>query len=134
MVKVSNLIKTLLPIGVVIGGLIFLSQSRRVNIFRTTQAPDIQVKPVQAYPVFINEPQIVPVPFQETPASLYDRYGELYTKTETRVETTKQNPEYAKRYFGSGQRADLTREFNTWLEANRTFEMIPQYTPLFQLE
>ena len=51
MVRVSNLIKTLLPIGLVIGGLIFLSQSKRVNIFQTTKEPEIIVKQADAIPI-----------------------------------------------------------------------------------
>ncbi len=134
MVKASNLIKKLLPIGLVIGGLYFLSQSKRVNIFRTTQPPDITINPTKAYPIFINEPQIIPVPFQETETSLYDRFGQLYTKSESRVETTQDNPEYAQMYFGSGSDIRIRNDFNRWLEKNRTFKTVSQYTPLFQLE
>lgn len=81
MVKASNLIKKLLPIGVVIGGLFFLSQSKRVNIFKTTQPPDITVNPVKLVPTFINEPQFIPIPFKETLSSLTERYGPIYTRT-----------------------------------------------------
>ena len=87
MVKASNLVKKLLPIGVVIGGLFFLSQSKRVNIFKTTQPPDITVNPVKLVPTFINEPQFIPIPFKETLSSLTERYGPIYTRTTSQVQT-----------------------------------------------
>ena len=93
--KVSNLIKKLLPIGVVIGGLYFLSQSKRVNIFKTTVPPDITVNPLKLVPTFINEPQFIPVPFQETEQSLTDRYGPLYTRTTSQRETEASRAGYA---------------------------------------
>lgn len=84
MVKASNLIKTLLPIGLVIGGLIFLSQSKRVNIFRTTQ-PSLTIKEADAIPILFEKTNLVPIFQQEqlTPKSaqtlLEQEYGRLYT-------------------------------------------------------
>ena len=63
MVKASNLIKQLLPIGLVIGGLIFLSQSKRVNIFRTTQ-PSLTIKQADAIPILFEKTTLVPI-FQQ---------------------------------------------------------------------
>jgi len=84
MVRVSNLIKTLLPIGLVIGGLIFLSQSKRVNIFQTTKEPEIIVKKADAIPILFEKTTLVPI-FQQkelTPESaktlLEQEYGTLY--------------------------------------------------------
>ena len=89
MVKASNLIKTLLPIGLVIGGLIFLSQSKRVNIFRTTQ-PSLTIKQADAIPILFEKTNLVPI-FQQaelTPQSaktlLEQEYGTLYTKETVR--------------------------------------------------
>jgi len=87
MVKASNLVKKLLPIGLVIGGLYFLSQSKRVNIFKTTVPPDVTVNPLKLIPTFINQPQVIPVPFQETLASLTQRFGPLYTRSTIERET-----------------------------------------------
>ena len=90
MVKASNLIKKLLPIGLVIGGLLLLSQSKRVNIFRTTQ-PSLTIKQADAIPILFEKTNLVPI-FQQqqlTPKSaqtlLEQEYGTLYTKTTERV-------------------------------------------------
>lgn len=130
--KVSNLIKKLLPIGVVIGGLYFLSQSKRVNIFKTTVPPDITVNPLKLVPTFINEPQFIPVPFQETEQSLTDRYGPLYTRTTSQRETEASRAGYAQ----MGTRGNWGPNTLRQARANyqRTYETIEQYTPLFQLE
>ena len=83
MVKASNLIKQLLPIGLVIGGLIFLSQSKRVNIFRTTQ-PSLTIKQADAIPILFEKTTLVPIFQQEqlTPKNaqtlLEQEYGKLY--------------------------------------------------------
>ena len=132
MVKVSNLIKTLLPIGLVIGGLYFLSQSKRVNIFKTTQPPDITVNPLKLVPTFITEPQFIPVPFQETEQSLTDRYGTLYTRS-TRQEET---PESRRAFNVIGTRGNWGANTLRQARANfqRSYETIEEYTPLFQLE
>ncbi|AXH78281.1 MAG: hypothetical protein [Circular genetic element sp.] len=132
MVKASNLIKKLLPIGLVIGGLYFLSQSKRVNIFKTTQPPDITLNPTKAYPIFINEPQFIPVPFQETEQSLTDRYGPLYTKNITQVETAASRRGYAQMGSRGNWGPNTLRQARANYE--RTYETIEQYTPLFQLE
>ena len=132
MVKVSSLIKTLLPIGLVIGGLFFLSQSKRVNIFKTTQPPDITVNPTKAYPIFINEPQFIPVPFQETEQSLTDRYGPLYTRSTSQVETAASRAGYARMGSRGNWGPNTLRQARANYE--RTYETIEQYTPLFQLE
>ena len=68
MVRASNLIKKLLPIGLVIGGLIFLSQSKKVNIFRTTKNV---VKQADAIPILFEKTTLVPIFQQEqlTPES-----------------------------------------------------------------
>ena len=131
MVKASNLIKKLLPIGLVIGGLYFLSQSKRVNIFKTTQPPDITVNPLKLVPTFINEPQFIPVPFQETAESLTDRYGPLYTRSTSQVETAE-----SRRGYPQGSRGNWGANTLRQARANyeRTYETIEQYTPLFQLE
>ncbi len=130
--KASNLIKTLLPIGVVIGGLYFLSRSKRVNIFKTTQPPDITVNPLKLVPTFINEPQFIPVPFQETEQSLTDRYGPLYTRSTSQVET----PESRAGYSQLGSRGNWGPNTLRQARANyeRQYNTIEQYTPLFQLE
>ena len=81
MVRASNLIKKLLPIGLVIGGLIFLSQSKKVNIFRTTKNV---VKQADAIPILFEKTTLVPIFQQEqlTPESaktlLEQEYGTLY--------------------------------------------------------
>jgi hypothetical protein len=129
--KASNLVKKLLPIGLVIGGLYFLSQSKRVNIFKTTVPADIIVNPLKLIPTFINEPQFIPVPFQETEQSLTDRYGPLYTQSQLTRETAE-----SKRNFPQGSRGNVgpnTLKQNR-LNYERTYETIEQYTPLFQLE
>ena len=83
MVKASNLIKKLLPIGLVIGGLIFLSQSKKVNIFKTTQ-PSLTIKQADAIPILFEKTTLVPIFQQEqlTPESaktlLEQEYGTLY--------------------------------------------------------
>ena len=132
MVKASNLIKKLLPIGLVIGGLYFLSQSKRVNIFKTTQPPDITLNPLKLVPTFINEPQFIPVPFQETEQSLTDRYGPLYTKTFSQVETAASRAGYAQMGTRGNWGPNTLRQARANYE--RTYETIEQYTPLFQLE
>ena len=84
MVKVSNLIKKLLPIGLVIGGLLLLSQSKRVNVFRTTQ-PSLTIKQADAIPILFEKTNLVPI-FQENQSLeraktlLEQEYGTLYTK------------------------------------------------------
>lgn len=132
MVKASNLIKTLLPIGLVIGGLFFLSQSKRVNIFKTTQPPDITVNPLKLVPTFINEPQFIPVPFQETEQSLTDRYGPLYTRSTSQRETAASRRGYAQMGSRGNWGANTLRQARA--NYQRTYETIEQYTPLFQLE
>ena len=83
MVKATNLIKKLLPIGLVIGGLLLLSQSKRVNIFRTTQ-PSLTIKQADAIPILFEKTTLVPIFQQEqlTPESaktlLEQEYGTLY--------------------------------------------------------
>ena len=90
MVKASNLIKQLLPIGLVIGGLIFLSQSKRVNIFRTTQ-PSLTIKQADAIPILFEKTTLVPIFQQEqlTPKNaqtlLEQEYGKLYTMERVRA-------------------------------------------------
>ena len=89
MVKATNLIKKLLPIGLVIGGLLLLSQSKRVNIFRTTQ-PSLTIKQADAIPILFEKTNLVPIFQQEqlTPKSaqtlLEQEYGTLYTKERVR--------------------------------------------------
>ena len=91
MVKASNLIKKLLPIWLVIGGLIFLSQSKRVNIFRTTQ-PSLTIKQADAIPILFEKTTLVPIFQQEqlTPKNaqtlLEQEYGTLYTKERVRAD------------------------------------------------
>lgn len=91
MVKASNLIKKLLPIGLVIGGLYFLSQSKRVNIFRTSQ-PSLTVTPAEAIPIMFEKTTLVPIFQQEelTPENaktlLEQEYGTLYTKERVRAD------------------------------------------------
>ena len=91
MVKVSNLIKKLLPIGLVIGGLLLLSQSKRVNIFRTTQ-PSLTIKQADAIPILFEKTNLVPIFQQEqlTPKNaqtlLEQEYGTLYTKERVRAD------------------------------------------------
>ena len=130
--KASNLIKTLLPIGLVIGGLFFLSQSKRVNIFKTTQPPDITVSPLKLVPTFINEPQFIPVPFQETEQSITDRYGPLYTRSTSQRETAASRAGYAQMGTRGNWGPNTLRQARANYE--RTYETIEQYTPLFQLE
>ena len=89
MVKASNLIKQLLPIGLVIGGLYFLSQSKKVNIFRTTENV---VKQADAIPILFEKTTLVPIFQQEqlTPESaktlLEQEYGTLYTMERIRAD------------------------------------------------
>ena len=91
MVKASNLIKKLLPIGLVIGGLLLLSQSKRVNIFRTTQ-PSLTIKQADAIPILFEKTNLVPIFQQEqlTPKNaqtlLEQEYGTLYTKERVRAD------------------------------------------------
>jgi len=91
MAKATNLIKKLLPIGLVIGGLLLLSQSKRVNIFRTTQ-PSLTIKQADAIPILFEKTNLVPI-FQQaqlTPKSaqtlLEQEYGTLYTKERVRAD------------------------------------------------
>ena len=83
--KASNLIKKLLPIGLVIGGLLLLSQSKRVNIFKTTVPPEINIQPTQNIPMFFEKTRLVGFPVQETEKSLRERFGQLYTKERIQV-------------------------------------------------
>ena len=91
MVKASNLIKKLLPVGVVIGGLLLLSQSKRVNVFRTTQ-PSLTIKQADAIPILFEKTTLVPIFQQEqlTPKNaqtlLEQEYGTLYTKERVRAD------------------------------------------------
>ena len=91
MVKASNLIKQLLPIGLVIGGLLLLTQSKRVNIFRTTQ-PSLTIKQADAIPILFEKTNLVPIFQQEqlTPKNaqtlLEQEYGTLYTKERVRAD------------------------------------------------
>jgi hypothetical protein len=91
MVKASNLIKQLLPIGLVIGVLYFLSQSKRVNIFKTSQ-PSLTVKQADAIPILFEKTTLVPIFQQEqlTPESaktiLEQEYGTLYTMERIRAD------------------------------------------------
>ena len=131
MVKASNLIKQLLPIGLVIGGLYFLSQSKRVNIFRTTQPPDLTIQPTKNVPIIFDK--LVPVPTLEPDeTTLFRRYGQLYTKgPQERVDVTKQQPGHAEAYYGSGQSSYAQNVYQEWLRKNRTFEYRDVFTPLF---
>ena len=112
MVKASNLIKTLLPIGLVIGGLIFLSQSKRVNIFRTTQ-PSLTIKEADAIPILFEKTNLVPIFQQEqlTPKSaqtlLEQEYGTLYTSE--RVQSQRQIKLGAGRYKSLPEIEDVFR-------------------------
>ena len=91
MAKASNLIKKLLPIGLVIGGLLLLSQSKRVNVFRTTQ-PSLTIKQADAIPILFEKTTLVPIFQQEqlTPKNaqtlLEQEYGTLYTKERVRAD------------------------------------------------
>ena len=91
MVKASNLIKKLLPIGLVIGGLLLLSQSKRVNVFRTTQ-PSLTIKQADAIPILFEKTNLVPIFQQEqlTPESaktlLEQEYGTLYISERVRAD------------------------------------------------
>ncbi len=129
MVKASNLIKKLLPIGLVIGGLLLLSQSKRVNIFRTTQ-PSITVQPKEVLPVIFDK--LVPIPTLEPDSqTLFNRYGQLYTKSVVKKDVTRSLPSYAQAYYGSGQSLEAQKGFQRWLKQNRTFEMVDEFTPIF---
>lgn len=92
MAKASNLIKKLLPIGLVIGGLLLLTQSKRVNIFRTSQ-PSLTIKQADAIPILFEKTNLVPIFQQEelTPKSaqtlLEQEYGTLYTKKTVQTQT-----------------------------------------------
>jgi len=89
MAKATNLIKKLLPIGLVIGGLLLLSQSKRVNVFRTTQ-PSLTIQQADAIPILFEKTNLVPIFQQEqlTPKNaqtlLEQEYGTLYTKERIR--------------------------------------------------
>ncbi len=91
MVKASNLIKKLLPVGVVIGGLLLLSQSKRTRIFRTTQ-PSLTIKQADAIPILFEKTNLVPIFQQEqlTPKNaqtlLEQEYGTLYTMERVRAD------------------------------------------------
>ena len=91
MAKATNLIKKLLPIGLVIGVLLLLSQSKRVNIFRTTQ-PSLTIKQADAIPILFEKTNLVPIFQQEqlTPKNaqtlLEQEYGTLYTKERVRAD------------------------------------------------
>ena len=91
MVKASNLIKKLLPVGVVIGGLLLLSQSKRDNVFRTTQ-PSLTIKQADAIPILFEKTNLVHIFQQEqlTPKNaqtlLEQEYGTLYTKERVRAD------------------------------------------------
>lgn len=130
MVKGSALIKKLLPIGLVIGGLYFLSQSKRVNIFRTKEIPDITVQPVKNIPIIFDK--LTPIPTLEPDEkTLFRRYGQLYTKTSDKVDTTYKHPEYAKMFYGSGSDPRARADFQRWLEKNRTISDVDRYIPIF---
>ena len=132
MVRASNLIKKLLPIGLVIGGLLLLSQSKQVNIFKTTVPPEINIQPTKNIPFFFNIPQFVPIPFQETKKSITERFGPLYTKSEFQRET----PESIRDFNVIGTRGNWGP--NTLAQARarfeRTFETITSYTPFYDDE
>ena len=104
MVKASNLIKKLLPIGLVIGGLLLLSQSKRVNVFRTTQ-PSLTIKQADAIPILFEKTNLVPIFQQEqlTPESaktlLEQEYGTLYTKERVRDDQRVFGPQGVRSYW-----------------------------------
>jgi hypothetical protein len=134
MVKATNLIKKLLPIGLVIGGLIFLSQSKKVNIFKTTVPPEINIQPTKNVPFFFSQtiPQFVPIPFQETKESITERFGPLYTKSEFQRET----PQSIRDFNIIGTRGNWGPNTLKQARANfkRTFETITSYTPFYEDE
>jgi hypothetical protein len=130
MVKASNLIKKLLPIGLVIGGLLLLSQSKRVNIFKTTVPPEIKIQPTKNIPIIFDK--LVPVPTLEPDSSiLFNRYGQLYTKSIVKKDVTKNLPTYAQAYYGSGQSLESQQKFQKWLTENRTYANVAEYSPIF---
>ena len=78
-------------------------------------------------------PQPVPIPFLNLDIAkdfLESEFGELYTKTKQRVETTRQNPEYKARFYGSGSDIRIRQDLERWLKTNRTYETITKYNPI----
>ena len=80
MVKASNLIKKLLPIGLVIGGLLLLSQSKRKQPEKSQSG---------SFPIFFEKPlkerEFIPIAFQETKESITQRLGPLFQQVETKT-------------------------------------------------
>ena len=71
--------------------MLLLSQSKRVNIFRTTQ-PSLTIKQADAIPILFEKTNLVPIFQQEqlTPKNaqtlLEQEYGTLYTKERVRAD------------------------------------------------
>lgn len=88
MVKVKNLVKTLGPIILILGILFFLSQSKKVNIFR--YPPDLKID-LPKRTTFITPTELIPLKYtalipqffglEPTQEYLTEKFGQLYQKT-----------------------------------------------------
>ena len=92
MVRVKNLIKTLGPIILILGILIFLSQSKKVNIFRYT--PDLKID-LPKRTTFITPTELIPLKYtalvpqffglEPTQEYLTEKFGQLYRSVKVKL-------------------------------------------------
>tara|TARA_B100001013_G_scaffold274831_1_gene175350 strand:- start:1987 stop:2331 length:345 start_codon:yes stop_codon:yes gene_type:complete len=114
MVKVKSLLKTFGPIALILGALFFLSQSNKVNIFKTTPAIFKQtvIQPSEFIPIFA-DPKPIFFGLEPSEKFITAKFGQLFTKADVLKHRPKQ---IASRY-------NLPREY-----------METVYTPLFEYE
>ena len=117
MVKVKSILKTLGPIALILGALFFLSQSNKVNIFKTSPAIFKQtvIQPSEFIPIFA-EPKPIFFGLEPTEKFITAKFGELYKKETIIEKLPKQVARAYRTKYPTGEK------------------MTTSYTPLFQYE
>jgi hypothetical protein len=116
----------------------FLQQKLEPNVQPTLVTPLVQVDPVlqQSLDDQLAKNALLQNQLNESLSTefqlnqLEQQFGKLFTREEKRVETTFQNPEYKKRYYGSGSDIRIRQDLERWLATNRTFETRSILTPV----
>ena len=116
----------------------FLQQKLEPNVQPTLVTPLVQVDPVlqESLDDQLAKNALLQNQLNESLSTefqlnqLEQQFGKLFTREEKQIETTFANPEYQKRYYGSGQDVIIRQDLEDWLQSNRTFETRSILTPV----
>ena len=128
MAKVKSILKTLGPIALILGALFFLSQSKKVNIFRPPAELNLlELKPPDRNTINLTAPvEFIPLKYtalipqffglEPTEKFITAKFGELYKKETIIEKLPKQVASAYRTKYPTGEK------------------MTTSYTPLFQYE